>query len=235
MATASPRAPIRGNPGYPTSSPQPMPETDHHRNLMFATIDTVDVWFASDPLVYVSGNILIFYVPGNKRRHISPDVLVVKGVPKGERLNYLVWEEGKAPDLALELTSSSTRSEDVKRKFHIYQDLLRIPEYFLFDPFGDYLDPLLQGYRLRRGKYAAIRALKRRLPSQVLDLHFEAADQDLPLYNPATQSWLPTYRERVAQAELARQQADMARQAAEAEAERLRREIEALRRSRNGR
>jgi hypothetical protein len=43
----------------------------------------------------------------------------------GDRLNYLTWEEGKTPDLAVELTSSSTRHKDTTRKFQLYQDVLR--------------------------------------------------------------------------------------------------------------
>src|SRR5262245_18671996 len=122
-------------------------------------------------MVYVSGNLLIFYVPGDRLRHLSPDVFVVKGVPKRERPNYLTWEEGSTPNLVVELTSSSTRDEDVEGKFLLYRDKLRVAEYFLFDPLGDYLDPPLKGYRLRRGKYAAIKPIKGWLPSKVLGLH----------------------------------------------------------------
>jgi Uma2 family endonuclease len=139
-----------------------------------------------------------------------------KGVPKGDRLNYILWEERKAPQLVIELTSSSTRHEDVRRKFLLYQDTLKVKEYFLFDPHGDYLDPQLQGYRLRGGVYQAVRPVQRRLPSRVLDLHLEADGNLLRLYDPATGRWLPTDRERIRQAE--------------AEVERLRRQVEDLRR-----
>jgi Uma2 family endonuclease len=225
-----------GDPTYPTSDGKPMAETDYHRDLMLALIQTLRAYFAAEPTVYVSGNILLFYEPGNRRRHVAPDVLVVRGVPKADRLNYLVWEEGKAPDVVIELTSSSTRAEDVKKKFTLYQSTLKVPEYFLFDPLGDYLDPPLQGYRLRRGKYVKIRPEEGRLPSQVLGLHLEPHDKELRLYDPATQGWLPTDAERATQAEGRAAQAEgRAAQAegraaqAEAENERLRQELEALR------
>src|SRR5205085_5324109 len=80
--------------GYPTSDGKPMAETDKHRELMGALIAILKAFFQAHPRVYVSGNLLIFYEPDNKRRHVSPDVFVVKGVPKGDRLNYLVWKEG---------------------------------------------------------------------------------------------------------------------------------------------
>lgn len=216
-----------GNPAYPTTDGKPIAETDWHRDLMVALIETLKIFFAQHPLVYVSGNLLVFYVPNDKRRHLSPDVFVVFGVPKGDRLNYLTWEEGKGIDLVIELTLSSTRIVDVKRKFQLYQDVLKVKEYFLFDPYQDYLKPPLQGYRLRRGGYAPIRLVKGRLPSKVLGLHLEKNDKELRLYNPATKYWLPTMQELVAREAAARQRA-------EAEIERLRRELDDLRRRSNG-
>jgi Uma2 family endonuclease len=217
MATA-PETRVHRTNDYPTTDGKPMAETDLHRELMNALIQTLKAYYAADPQVYVSGNLLLFYQPGNRRRHSSPDVFVVKGVPKHDRLNYLVWEEGKGPDVVIELTSSSTRHEDQHRKFQRYQDVLRVPEYFLFDPMGDYLEPRLQGYRLRRRRYGAIRPVRSRLPSQVLGLHLEAAENTLRLYNPAAEEWLLTPQERLAEVE--------------AENERLRREVEQLRRGR---
>jgi Uma2 family endonuclease len=220
MATASTTKAYQN--GYPTSDGRPMAETDRHRELMEDLIRTLEAFYATQPLVYVSGNLLIFYEQGNRRRHISPDVFVVKGVAKHERLNYLVWEERKGPDVVIELTSSSTRREDVQTKHRLYRDTLRVKEYFLFDIFSDYLDPPLQGYRLRGGDYHSIRPVRVRLPSRVLGLHLERAGKDLRLYNPASGQWLPTEDERTAEAE-----ARAAR--AEAEIERLRRELEELR------
>src|SRR5205085_7440935 len=88
----------RAGNGYPTSDGRPIAETDFHRDAIVELIATLRDWFAEDEMTYVSGNILLFYEKGNKRRHVSPDVLVVHGAPKGDRDNYLIWEEGKAPD-----------------------------------------------------------------------------------------------------------------------------------------
>ena len=224
MATVPETRILRTN-TYPTTDGKPMAETDQHRELTIALIHTLKAYYAADPQVYVSGNLLLFYEQGNRRRHISPDVFVVKGVPKHDRLNYLVWEEGKGPDVVIELTSSSTRHQDTRRKFQRYQDVLRVAEYFLFDPMGDYLNPRLQGYRLRRGRYAAIRPIRKRLPSQILGLHLEMAEDTLRLFDPATGVWLPTPQERITQSEERLAQV-------EAENEHLRRELEELRRRR---
>src|SRR5262249_31781648 len=123
MTTVAARSTRKRN-SYPTSDGRPMAETDWHRQSMTDLIETLKAFFFTRPLVYVSGNLLIFYVPGDRLRHLSPDVFVVKGVAKHERPNYVVWEEGKAPDLAIELTSASTRDEDIKDKFTLYQNVL---------------------------------------------------------------------------------------------------------------
>jgi Uma2 family endonuclease len=214
-----PKPPVLDDLDYPTTDGKPMAETDWHRKLMTHLIETLTAFFLPSPRVYVSGNLLVFYEPGNRRRHVSPDVFVVRGVPKHDRPNYLIWRERKAPEFVIELTSSSTRHEGVARKFALYRDTLRVKEYFIFDPLLDYLDPPLQGFRLRTGEYRPIRAVNGRLPSRVTGLHLERDGNQLRLWNPRPGRRLPTPQEQVEQAL--------------AEAERLRREVQELRR-RNG-
>src|SRR5262249_25262943 len=157
---------------YPTRDGKPMAETELHRDDMVDTIQTLQDFFADRPRVYVSGNLLLYYEEGNRRKHVSPDVLVALGVPREPlRDYYLVWQEGKAPDFVVEITSKSTKREDQDKKFALYRDVLKVPEYFLFDPRAEYLKPSLQGYRLAAGEYAPIEPIAGRLPSQVLGLH----------------------------------------------------------------
>lgn len=66
----------------------------------------------------------------------GPDFFVVLGVPQGERKSWVVWEEGKAPDVVIELLSESTASTDKNEKKLIYQNQMRVPEYFWYDPFN---------------------------------------------------------------------------------------------------
>jgi Uma2 family endonuclease len=236
---------------YPTSDGKPMAETDLHREDMVDTIQVLDDRFADRPDVYVSGNLLLYYEEGNRRRHISPDVLVAIGVPKRPRRDYyLLWEEGKAPDFVAEITSQSTKKEDRKTKFELYRDILRVTEYVLFDPRAEYLKPPLQGFRLVGGDYVPIEPVAGRLPSAVLGLHLERDGERLRLFDPATGQYLLTRLERQEaadrradeerrRADEERRRADKERRRAEAavtdqrrlaeENERLRREIEALR------
>ena len=238
---ATPRSSVGRKVDYPTSDGKPMAETEVHRNLMIDLIQTLEAHYQADPMVHVSGNLLVFYEEGNRRKHVSPDVFFVRGVAKRERLNYLAWEEGKGPDLVIELTSKTTRSEDVKKKMALYRDVLAVPEYFLFDPLQEYLKPSMQGYRLVDGQYEPIEPLVGRLPSEVLGLHLERAGSQLRLYDPSTGRWLLTEAERTEaerqRAEAASRRAEAASRRAdqaEAEVDRLRRELEALRRRGNG-
>jgi Uma2 family endonuclease len=208
-----------------------MAETDFHRILMTALIQTLDFWFADNPRVYVSGNLLMYYVPGNKRKHLSPDVFVVKGVQKKRRLYYLTWEEGKNPSVVIEITSASTRKEDTAKKFALYRDVLQVPEYFLFDPFGDYLKPQLKGYRSQKGEYVPIALVAGRMPSRILGLHLEPTGGNLRLYDPASKQCLLTPEER---AEQEKQRAEQEKQRAE-QAERENERLRQLLRERNGR
>ena len=222
MATASRQRAIR-EVDYPTGDGKPMAETDVHRDDMVDLIQMLKDDFADHPDVFVSGNLLMFYVEGDRRKHISPDVFVVRGVEKKDRGHYLIWKEGKAPDLVIELTSKTTRREDQSKKKELYRTVLKVPEYFQFDPTEDYLKPPLQGFRLIEGEYAPIESVNGRLPSEILGLHFERDGKRLRLFNPATGARLLTAAERADAADAAR------RQLAE-ENDRLRQEIEALRR-----
>jgi hypothetical protein len=189
-----------GNSGYPTRDGRPMGETDLHRNVMFDTIETLKAHFAGQ-LVYVSGNLLLFYEQGNRRRHVSPDCFVVRGLAQQDRLNYLLWEEGRSPNAVIEITSASTRREDMEQKFVLYRDTIGVAEYFLFDPWQEYLTPPLQGYRLQNGEYVSLPLMDGRMASEQLGLHLEAAGTQLRFFDPATGRWAPTWQERCAAAE----------------------------------
>ena len=234
MASAAIRRPVRAI-EYPTSDGKPMAETDLHRDLMVDSIGTLKGFYVDRPSVYVSGNLLLYYEEGNKRKHIAPDVFVVRGVGMRRRDYYLLWEEGKAPEVIIELTSKTTRREDLGKKWRLYRDTLKVKEYFLFDPWEEYLKPSMQGFRLRGGDYQPIRWVENRLPSQILGLHLERNGAILRFYDPAIDRWLlpPSERadEETRRADVAEKWAEAERkraERAEEEADRLRRELAAL-------
>ncbi|HEY7425747.1 MAG TPA: Uma2 family endonuclease, partial [Gemmataceae bacterium] len=123
---------------YPDSDGRPMGETPLHADNLAYLVYMLRLWYEHNPQVFIAGNMFLYYVPGDHWKHLSPDVFVVHGIPKHtepERRRYLVWEEGgKVPDVAIELTSESTRGEDINDKMTLYRDPLGVKEYFLFDP-----------------------------------------------------------------------------------------------------
>ena len=139
---------------YPTSDGQPMAETLEHQQVMIDLIEGLRSRYAAEPDVWVAGNFFFCYEKGNPNAHVAPDVMVAKGIPPRYRPNYLLWEE-KPPSLVIEVTSRTTRREDLGKKKSLYERI-GTEEYILFDPLGDYLKPRLQGYRLERGRFQPI-------------------------------------------------------------------------------
>jgi hypothetical protein len=166
------------------------------------------------------------------------------------RRTYLIWLEGKPPDVVFEFASPRSWRADLGWKRGLYLGL-GVREYFLFDPGDEYFRPMLQGYRLQEEVYRPVMALetgrgKLGLYSEVLALELwaqpdggEGMPYVLRLYNPAMGEWLPTPEgeaeahraeakaRRAAEARLA-EEAE-ARRAAEARLAELQAELERLR------
>ncbi|HMF19473.1 MAG TPA: Uma2 family endonuclease [Gemmataceae bacterium] len=183
---------------YPDSDGQPMGETPRHVRTILDSYEILDYWFRNRADVFVAANMFLYYVRGDRHKHVSPDVFVVKGIPKikiPERRSYRLWEEGKAPSAAIEVTSTTTWDEDADDKFNLYQDVLHINEYFLFDPYAENLKTGLAGYRLARGKYQEIKPVQGRLPSKMLELHLENDHGNLRFFDPAAREYVQSSRE----------------------------------------
>jgi Uma2 family endonuclease len=205
---------------YPASDGKPMAETQRHVEHIIDTISMLRVRYVDRADVYVMGNNFIYYEEGNPRARVSPDTYVVFGVPDVDRDSYKVWEEGgKMPDVVFEFTSRKTRREDTETKRSLYERVMRVKEYFLFDPHGEYLKPRLQGFRLERDVYMPLELVDGRLHSEQLQLDLVVEGERMRLYDPATKTWLLTMVEQAQRAA-----------SAEEEVARLRAEIEALKR-----
>ena len=130
-------------------------ETQRHKDQMDMLIDGLQPWLEERDNGYVGGNMFVYFSLEQVRNRDfkGPDFFAVLDVPKGERLSWVVWEEGKGPDVVIELLSESTAPQDKEDKKRIYQNQLRVPEYFWFDPFNpeDW-----QGFFLQYGGYQPI-------------------------------------------------------------------------------
>lgn len=174
---------------YPESDGKPMAETDKHRKMMNALIETLETHFAEAPEVYVSGNLMCYYVEGDPTKSVSPDVFVVRGVAKQERRVYKFWEE-KAPCVVIEVSSRKTKNEDLQWKKQLYA-WLGVEEYFIFDP--EYkLKPPLRAFRLRGKELVEEVVSNNRVMSTELGLELVNDGKTLRLFNPATGEFLRT-------------------------------------------
>src|SRR5258706_8957889 len=89
---------------YPESDGKPMAETDVHRGMIVYLTTALENFFRDEPDTYVSGDLLLYYAKGDPKKRVAPDVFVVRGVPKGNRRIYKLWEEGRPPNVIFELS-----------------------------------------------------------------------------------------------------------------------------------
>ena len=202
-----------------------MAETDRHLDDTVNVRGALKYRFRHDPQVYVSGNLFVYYEEGNTNEKVAPDVFVVRGVVKKERRTYKIWEEGKAPDVVFEITSSGTRYEDQYAKHELYRRL-GVKEYYMYDPTGEYLPERVRVFYLEGTDYVEVPPENGvwRSPALGLELRLEAAG--LRFYDPQTGERLLTPDEQAEAreaeaaarraAEAAREQEAAARRAAEA-------------------
>ncbi len=214
-----------------------MAENDAQLMAILYGIDALREHYRDRKDVYVSGDLLMYYEEGDPKVSVAPDVFVVFGVEDRVRRHYLVWEEGKGPDFVLEVASKSTWREDLGPKRKVYARL-GVKEYWLYDPTGEHITPVLQGIRLAGSAYVRQLAVTSpdgalMLHSETLGLELHAKDGEMRFRDPATGRILLSYQEEAAArrtAESRAEQESIARRAAEARVA----ELEALLRERNG-
>jgi Uma2 family endonuclease len=158
--------------------------------------------------------------PETKRAFRGPDVFWVSGVdPSRKREAWIAWkEDGKLPDVIVELLSPSTAHKDRTEKKDLYARVFGTAEYFLYDP----ETRELEGWRLAQRFYRPIQPdAKGRLWSERLGVFVglwhgvvqRRKDDWVRLFR-SDESLVPT------EAEAERQQAEAERQRAEAERQR---------------
>ncbi|MCC5598923.1 Uma2 family endonuclease [Nostoc favosum] len=209
-------------------SDEPPLESDLHREQIDLLIRILKLWWRERQDFYASGNLTIYYSPNQKKsEHFrGPDFFVVLGTEKKDRKSWVVWQEdGKYPNLIVEILSSSTAAVDKGLKKQVYQDTFRTPDYFWFDP----VTMELQGFHLVDGKYQEIQVTTDgRLWSQQLELYLGVYEGKLRFFT--TENQLILSSEELAQQERLRaEQAEERVQQAEVRAEQAEQEIARLR------
>jgi Uma2 family endonuclease len=137
----------------PCDDGEPMETWRHVLQMILLSVTLTRAW-ADRQDFFVGGNMFLYFSPEQLRGRDfrGPDVFVVLDVPKRERKSWVVWQEGKGPDVVIELLSESTARIDRGEKKRVYQDEVQVPEYYWYDPFSEEL----AGFRLRAGVYQPI-------------------------------------------------------------------------------
>lgn len=117
---------------------EPM-ETNRHRIAMNTLIESLQQFWQGKDDYFVGGNMFVYYSSQQVRNrdYKGPDFFVVLNVDGSRpRQGWVVWdEEGRYPDVIIELMSPTTASNDLGHKKDIYQNTFKTHNYFVFDPF----------------------------------------------------------------------------------------------------
>ncbi len=181
---------VRGS-DLPCDDNQPL-ETSLHYEAMLVLDLTLRHYWKDQADVYMGSNMFVYFDPHQDKRHHyrGPDFFVVKGVKDKYRPRdaWVIWEEGGlAPNLVVELASTTTAKTDLKEKKTIYEKQLKTPEYLIYNP----RTKTVQGWRLVRGRYLEIKPnTKGWLWCEELGLWLGVAD----CYSERYFTWLPAPR-----------------------------------------
>ena len=133
-------------------SDEPPLETELHLRQLVLLIQCLELWWKDRQDFYTFGNLTIYYSPRQLKseQFRGPDFFIVLGTERKPRKSWVVWQEdGKYPNVIVEILSNTTANTDRGLKKQIYQDTFRTPEYFWFEP--NTLE--FKGFQLIGGQY----------------------------------------------------------------------------------
>ena len=216
---------------YPESDGEPMGETEFHVDVILRLYSALRYIFRDDREMYAAADMFLYYEKGNPRAKKAPDVMVIRGVEKYKRRIFKTWEEKAVPCVIFEITSDSTKHEDMNEKYALYASL-GVSEYFMFDPLRDYLKSGLRGFRLKGNRYVPVLPdRKGQVFSSELNTFLLPEGDMLHVIDPQTGRPVPSHSESLFYAGQAEARADREAVRAEqaeklAESERQRAEVE---------
>ncbi|MEM1308723.1 MAG: Uma2 family endonuclease [Cyanobacteria bacterium P01_H01_bin.153] len=116
----------------------------------------------------------VYYDVRHPLWHKRPDWFLALGVPRlydghDMRLSYVTWQEEASPTVVVELLSPGTEADDLGQrarepdqpptKWQVYQDILRIPYYLIFDRYENQF----RAFGLRENGYEPLEIANQRL------------------------------------------------------------------------
>jgi Uma2 family endonuclease len=202
---------------YPSSDGEPLAETQQHVLAILMSLALLRLYLQEQQAVVFADQYL-YYIEGNPRARVAPDVMVVFDIEKRLYANYKIWEGQQTPAIIFEVTSAGTKETDWNFKKTLYEQL-GVTEYWLFDPYGEWLAEQLQGYRLNEdGVYKPIRDNC----SEVLQLKLQAEEYLIGFYRLDNGEKLLTPEELYSANLAANQRAEQEKARADRLAEKLR-------------
>lgn len=170
---------------FPTGdlySNEPPLETYLHLRQLILLLTCLDWYWRERQDYFAAGNLTVYYSPNQRKSEDfrGPDFFVVLNTKRQPRKSWVVWEEdGKYPNVIIELLSESTEAVDRGLKKQIYQDTFRTPDYFWYDPNGEEF----AGFHLVDGQYESLEPNEQGwLWSQQLRLFLGVQDQKLRFF-----------------------------------------------------
>ena len=201
---------------FPTGdlySDEPPLETELHLRQIILLLQCLDWLWRDRNDFYVAGNLTIYYSQNQRKSEDfrGPDFFVVQGTDRKPRKSWVVWEEeGKYPNVIVEMLSPTTANTDREFKKKLYQDIFRTPDYFWFDPYT--LE--FAGFHLLDGAYQPLpENSSGHLWSQQLNLFLGIHQKKLRFFT-ASGELVPTPEE---SADFERQQKELAQQREDSE------------------
>ncbi|NEP78570.1 MAG: Uma2 family endonuclease [Okeania sp. SIO3C4] len=164
---------------YPESDGKPM--ADNTKQFRWITIihGNLDWLFANDEMVFVAGDLLWYPQQGSLKITQAPDVMVIFGVPKGDRGSYKQWEENNiAPQVVFEILSPSNTQKEMYKKLFFYNSY-GVEEYYIYDPDKNQLS----GFSRLEGNLDMIESMDDWV-SPRLGIRFDMSGEELKLYRP---------------------------------------------------
>jgi Uma2 family endonuclease len=218
----------------PYEDGEPM-ETPRHNQQMVILRQTLRIAWKDRQDYYVGGNMFLYFSELQVRKNDfrGPDLFVVLNTTSEDRLSWVVWaEDGNTPAVVIELLSPLTAAIDRGKKKDIYAGQMRVPFYYLFDPFTKEFE----GFRLDPSTLTYLPLEKQPngdLPCPILGLALGIRESNA---EGATTGWLrwidtdgnplPTGEELAVAASLQAEAAQREAEAAQREAETAQREAE---------
>ncbi|MBD2494508.1 Uma2 family endonuclease [Nostoc sp. FACHB-280] len=160
--------------------------------------------------VFTASDLNLYYDTQHPLWYKRPDWFAVVGgsrlyEQKDLRLSYVIWQEGIAPFVVVELLSLGTEKEDLGQtlrevnqpptKWEVYERILRVPYYIVFDRYTD----KLQAFQIIAGRYSEMNLTTPRIwmPSLQLGLglwqgSYQGIERFWLRWYDADGNWIPT-------------------------------------------